>query len=160
MLDIIAIQEQLLQLIVIIYVQLDIIDLSILMQNVLKQILIEQPVLTIHVSKKNVVNSLSDVQKIQLDLLQGLHQNQNVQIVLLDFIAQQGLTHKNHAIEVFIVLKVVLKKLFLDQKVQQIVQLNNMNQLTAQNVEKAIYAIRKVLQIKMISYAHQDIIVR
>ena len=36
MLDIIAIQEQLLQLIVIIYVQLDIIDLSILMQNVLK----------------------------------------------------------------------------------------------------------------------------
>ena len=126
--DIIVIQEQHLQLIVIIYAQLDTIALNGIMLIVLLLILTELLVQLMHVRKKNVVNSLSDVQKIQLDLLQELQRLQIVLIVLKDFTVWQDQILKNHVIEVSIVLQlllVVLIKLFHDQKVHPTVWLNN-----------------------------------
>ena len=118
------IQEQHLQLIVIIYAQLGTIALNGIMLIVLLLILTELPVQMMHVRKKNVVNSLSDVQKIQLDLLQELQRLEIVLIVNQDFIVWQDQILKNHVIEVSIVLQlllVVLIKLFHDQKVHLIV---------------------------------------
>ena len=78
--DIIVTQEQHLQLIVIIYVQLDTIALNGIMLIVLLLILTELHVPLMHARKKNVVNILSDVQKIQFGLLLEL---QLLQIVLI-----------------------------------------------------------------------------
>ena len=122
--DIIVTQEQHLQLIVTMNAQLDIIALLMIMLIVLLLILTELLVQLMHVRKKNVVNSLSDVQKIQLDLLQELQRLQIVLIVLKDFTVWQDQILKNHVIEVSIVLQlllVVLIKLFHDQKVHLIV---------------------------------------
>ena len=122
--DIIVTQEQHLQLIVTMNAQLDIIALNGIMLIVLLLILTELPAQLMHVRKKNVVNSLSDVQKIQLDLLQELQRLQIVLIVLKDFTVWQDQILKNHVIEVSIVLQlllVVLIKLFHDQKVHLIV---------------------------------------
>ena len=122
--DIIVTQEQHLQLIVTMNAQLDIIALNGIMLIVLLLTVTEMPAQLMHVRKKNVVNSLSDVQKIQLDLLQELQRLQIVLIVLKDFTVWQDQILKNHVIEVSIVLQlllVVLIKLFHDQKVHLIV---------------------------------------
>ena len=126
--DIIVTQEQHLQLIVTMNAQLDTIALNGIMLIVLLLTVTEMPVQLMHVRKKNVVNSLSDVRKIQLDLLQELQRLEIVLIVNQDFIVWQDQILKNHVIEVSIVLQlllVVLIKLFHDQKVHPTVWLNN-----------------------------------